>query len=258
LCRAGLVGSVLFIAAAAPDFAATVSLAWSSGPEADLAGYRLRYGTTPGTPSSEIDSGGLTECSVSGLDPGTPYFFSVVAYDTSGNESAPSPEIEAVIPLGGAPPAIEAVIETSTDSMFVRRGEIGVLRVVGSNFQAGARVSFDSSLIPIGTEADGADLVVRALVPTQAAPGPRTTMVTNPDGGMGGAMDLVTVVRTPDVNGDCRIDAFDLNDLARAWNSSVGDPDYADVIDFDGDGTIGPDDLTIFVKFFSRSLPGCP
>jgi hypothetical protein len=258
LCRAGLIGSVLFFAGAAPHFAATVSLAWSSGPEADIAGYRLRYGTTPGTPTVEIDSRGLTVSSVSGLDPGTPYYFSIVAYDTSGNESDPSPEIEAVIPLNGAPPRIDAVIETSTDSMFVRRGATSALRIVGANLQAGASVSFDSSVQMSGTTLDNADLLVSAVVPAQAPLGPRTTIVTNPDGGIGGAMDLVTIVRTPDVNGDCLVDAFDLNTLARAWNSSVGDPGYTDVIDLDGDGTIGPDDLTIFVKFFSRSLPGCP
>jgi hypothetical protein len=258
LCRVGLIGSVLLFSGFSRDFAATLSLAWSSGPEADIAGYRLRYGTTPGAPTSAIDSGGLTQCAVSGLATGVPYYFSLVAYDASGNESAPSPEIEAVLPGSGAPPALEAVIETTTDSMFVLRGTLPLLRLVGSNLQSGARVSFGSGISTFSVSLAGGDLSVRAGVPAWAAPGPRTTVVTNPDGGMASAMGLITIVRTPDINADCRVDAFDLNELARAWNRSSGEVAYTDVIDFDGDGTVGPDDLTIFVKFFSRPLPGCP
>ena len=258
LCRAGLIGSVLFFPVFSHLFAATLSLAWSSGPEADIAGYRLRYGTTPGAPSLEIDSGGLTQSTVSGLATGIPYYFSLVAYDRSGNESAPSPEIEAVLPDHGSAPSIEAVVESTTDSMFVLRGTLPMLLLVGSNLQSGARVSFGNGISTLSASLVGGDLNVRAMVPGLSAPGPRTTVVTNPDGGIGSAMGLVTIVRTPDSNADCRVDAFDLNELARAWNRSSGDVDYTNVTDFDGDGTVGPDDLTIFVKFFSRSLPGCP
>jgi hypothetical protein len=249
---------VLFFPGFSRGFAATLSLAWSSGPEADIAGYRLRYGTTPGAPTSATDSGGLSQCTVTGLATGVPYYFSLVAYDASGNDSAPSPEIEAVLPYNGAPPSLEAVIESTTDSMFVLRGTQPMLRLVGSNLQSGARVSFGSGITTLSVSLALGDLNVRAGVPVLAAPGPRTTVVTNPDGGIGSAMDLVTIARTPDVNADCRVDAFDLNELARAWNSSNGDVAYTNVIDFDGDGTVGPDDLTIFVKFFSRPLPGCP
>lgn len=258
LCSAGLLGSAFFLLGSSSVSAATLSLAWSSGSEADIAGYRLRYGTTSGAPTSEIDSGGLTQCSVSGLATGVLYYFSLVAYDASGNDSAPSPEIEALIPDGGAPPSLDAVIEASTDSMFLVRGRAPSLRLVGSHLQSGATVWMGSGVLAAPASLDGADLTLRALVAAQAAPGPRTTRITNPDGGIGSAMDLVTVVRTPDINGDCQIDAFDLNELARAWNASSSDPGYTDVIDFDGDGIVGPDDLTIFVRFFSRSLPGCP
>ena len=72
--------------------AGVVTLAWdpptdetgSSLP--DLAGYRLRYGTAAGANTTTVDIGTATSCTVSELAPGT-YYFTVTAYDSSGNES---------------------------------------------------------------------------------------------------------------------------------------------------------------------------
>jgi hypothetical protein len=54
----------------------------------DLAGYRIRYGTAPGTYPNEVQiaNPGLTSYVVTNLPPGT-YYFVATAYDTAGRES---------------------------------------------------------------------------------------------------------------------------------------------------------------------------
>lgn len=52
----------------------------------DLAGYKLYYGTSPGTYSTSIDVGNVTTYTVPNLDWGTTYYLTVSAYDKTGNE----------------------------------------------------------------------------------------------------------------------------------------------------------------------------
>jgi hypothetical protein len=68
----------------------------------------------------------------------------------------------------------------------------------------------------------------------------------------------MTLVKTPDTNADCSVDVLDLNAIARSWNASSDEPAYAASSDLDGDSYVGPEDLTIFVKFLGHTLPGCP
>ncbi len=68
-------------------------LAWDANNEADLAGYRVYVGLASGAYSTSIDVGTVTSYTLTGLATGTTYYFAVTAYDTSGNESAPSNEV---------------------------------------------------------------------------------------------------------------------------------------------------------------------
>ena len=96
-----------------------------------------------------------------------------------------------------------------------------------------------------------------AIAPT-AVLGPRTVTVTNTDGRAGSLADAIAIVKTPDSDGDCKIDGVDLNRMARAWNSAGGEPDYDSSVDLDGDNYVGPEDLSIFIKYFAHTPPGCP
>ena len=80
-----------------PDNSAT--LTWNDNSESDLAGYKIYYGTSPRTGSDpkvctmcgysvKIDAKKVTVYTVRNLTGGSTYYFSVTAYDTSGNESA--------------------------------------------------------------------------------------------------------------------------------------------------------------------------
>ena len=86
--------------------AGTVSLQWDPNTEADLAGYKLHYGTSsrtvgPYTEMQTIPNKAATSGEVT-LEPGV-YFFALKAYDVSGLESGFSNEVSAVIPSAQPP-----------------------------------------------------------------------------------------------------------------------------------------------------------
>ncbi len=72
---------------------ASVTLQWSPNSESDLAGYKMYYGTHSGVYDHYKNVGMTTSYHVTHLEPNKPYYFTVTAYDTSGNESSPSQEI---------------------------------------------------------------------------------------------------------------------------------------------------------------------
>lgn len=80
----------------APLFAGDVTLAWDPNIETDLAGYKVYFGTAPGTYGTPITIGPQTTYTVSGLAAGT-WYFAVTAYNTSGLESGYSNEVSTVV-----------------------------------------------------------------------------------------------------------------------------------------------------------------
>jgi hypothetical protein len=96
---AAVFAAALFLTGSA--FAAgtnSVSLAWDPNPEPDVAGYRLQYGLTPGDYPNVIDAGKTTSATANGLNQGTSYYFTVVAYNSAGQASAPSSEVSYTVP----------------------------------------------------------------------------------------------------------------------------------------------------------------
>jgi hypothetical protein len=71
----------------------SATLAWvqpstnaDGSPLTSLAGYKVYYGTSPGVYTS-IVVGDITSYRIDGLVVGKTYYFTVTAYDASGNES---------------------------------------------------------------------------------------------------------------------------------------------------------------------------
>jgi len=58
----------------------------------DLAGYRIRYGTSSGVYTQSVEIGIATTTTIQNLTSGTIYFFTVSALNSSGEESDPSNE----------------------------------------------------------------------------------------------------------------------------------------------------------------------
>jgi hypothetical protein len=76
----------------------SVTLAWDASSDPNIAGYKLRYGTTSGNPSQIVDVAKTTTATPSNLNDATTYFFTVSAYNTEALESPPSNEVSYMTP----------------------------------------------------------------------------------------------------------------------------------------------------------------
>ena len=78
---------------------------WRPNQEADLAGYKIYYGTVSGRYDHVVDMGNpavqgdTVQATVGGLAAGTPYYFAATAYDKYGFESDYSQEVAWVSPI---------------------------------------------------------------------------------------------------------------------------------------------------------------
>jgi Viral BACON domain len=82
-----VISVTLLVSAAVSTSRTTATLNWSPNTEPNLAGYKLYQGTTYGVYGYPMAIGNVTSYMVNSLEVGKIYFFSVTAYDTSGNES---------------------------------------------------------------------------------------------------------------------------------------------------------------------------
>jgi hypothetical protein len=167
--------------------AGTISLAWDPVEHPDLAGYRIYYDTAPGVFGNSVDVGLVTAATLSGVADCTTYTVAVKAYDGEGGES---PEFSNAI-SGWARPSVSSV----TPAEVEQNGEVE-LTIDGANFQPGAAVVFSNPAISV-LAVDWSDchrLVVSAVVAGDAALGPGSLEVVNPDQVFGVGSDLVAVV----------------------------------------------------------------
>ena len=80
----------------------TAILAWDAASATNLSGYRIYYGTAPGTYLQALGQGlavgNVTTYTVTGLSRGTRYYFAVTAFDSSNKESTFSTAVFKDIP----------------------------------------------------------------------------------------------------------------------------------------------------------------
>jgi len=79
--------------------AAPCTLTWAPSPNSSVAGYAVYYGINGSSLTIRVDTGATPTVTFYNLSPSTTYFFYVVAYDTTGQESIPSPVITYQPPL---------------------------------------------------------------------------------------------------------------------------------------------------------------
>jgi hypothetical protein len=87
--------TIVALLIAAQSFAAKsdVTLAWNPVPGAVVTNYTLSWGTNSGVYIFEADAGTQTTLTVTGLAPGTVYYFSVMATAQDGTQSGDSSEV---------------------------------------------------------------------------------------------------------------------------------------------------------------------
>jgi len=156
-------------------------------------------------------------------------------------------------------PTIASAVEVDTNSIYLVRGTTQTVRLTGSSFLNGAVLNLSPDIAVGPTQVNaGVTLTADLTLQNGATLGPRTITLTNPDNKMGSLADALFVVKKSDINNDCRADGIDLNSLARSWNNANSEPGYNVLVDYDGDGYVGPDDLAVFVEQFGNTQPGCP
>ena len=101
----------MLIIAVPSGWAASAGLSWNSNTESDLTGYIVYYGISSRDYNKAIDVGLKTNHEVPELLEGVTYYFAVTAYDTSGNESTFSEEVQFV---AGGLPVITGPLSTIT------------------------------------------------------------------------------------------------------------------------------------------------
>lgn len=75
----------------------SATLQWAPNPESDLAGYRVYHGINPGEYGGSLSVGNTTSYQFVNLEGNKTHYFTVTAYDTSGNESSPASEVAKTI-----------------------------------------------------------------------------------------------------------------------------------------------------------------
>ena len=118
----------------------SATLQWAANLESDLAGYRLYHGTAPGVYGLSQIVGKTTTYDYTNLELNKTHFFTITAFDASGNESLPSPEVSKYIAdssISDLPPPSSLTIS----NLAVASGQTYV--VPASGLQAGATVYMD-------------------------------------------------------------------------------------------------------------------
>jgi hypothetical protein len=81
----------------APSIAGEIQLEWEFNSEPEATGYIVYWGGTSRIYPDSVDIGNQNTYTISGLDEGRRYYFSVTVYDDVGNESTYSNEVYTVV-----------------------------------------------------------------------------------------------------------------------------------------------------------------
>jgi hypothetical protein len=120
-------------------YAYGVSINWNRNSESDIAGYKVYYGTATHNYQNMLDVGPFTTAVIDGLNGGVTYYFAVTAYDTSGNESVNSQEVQAIIPTASSNIYTLTITKKGTGTGTVTTSP------TGTTFSAGTAVTLTAT-----------------------------------------------------------------------------------------------------------------
>ena len=174
--RLGLFALVCWLWAA-PSFGAIndCTLTWTARTEADLAGYRVLWGTVSGTYTNSQQLGRVTTttCSSLGITVANTYYFVVRPFDNVGNTAANSNQISLTLATVVTPPTMPTITSISPSS-----GVVGTsVTITGTNFSstlASNTVKFNGTTASLSS---GNTTQLVATVPVGATTGKITVTV---------------------------------------------------------------------------------
>ena len=119
-----------------PAFAAVqnCTFAWNARTEADLAGYKIRWGTTSGVYPNTVTLGTVTTttCSALGMTSAGTYYASIAAFDTSNQTGTYSSQISVTLATVDPAPTAPTITTFSPTS-----GAVGdSVTITGTNFSS--------------------------------------------------------------------------------------------------------------------------
>ena len=97
--------SVSAIQVARLETKVSVNLAWDASPSPEVTNYKIYWGPTASSYTNCATFGNVTTATVTGLLPGTKYFFAATAATATGLESDYSNEVGYITPALPSPPA---------------------------------------------------------------------------------------------------------------------------------------------------------
>jgi hypothetical protein len=129
----------LFLVAAVPAFAGSVSLAWDAPTDTEddeIAGYEVQYGNASGIHTQRLDVGKTLTATVENLAQGQTFFFVVVAY----NEGGFSPKSNEVFAKIIGPPGVPQLLHITAKKMAQLDDKLRVKKEHFVAFRNGAPV----------------------------------------------------------------------------------------------------------------------
>jgi hypothetical protein len=130
----------------------SVTLSWNPSTDPTIAGYNIYYGGASYTYTNEISIGNSTSVTISGLIPGTTYYFAATTYSALGFESAFSSELAYLVPsIVNQPPTLNAInnltINQNTGSQTVSISDITSGATTENQTLTVTAISSDTNLI---------------------------------------------------------------------------------------------------------------
>jgi plastocyanin len=185
-----LLGFVFFFSSSA--FSGDLNLAWNASTSTGVGGYKLYYGTSSKSYTSNVDVGNTTTYKMTGLTNGSTYYFALKAYNAAKSiESSYSNEVGATVPTAAAPL-----------SVAFNASAINVVQGASVTFTptpSGTVTSWNWSLP--GSNATTATSTAQVTTVSYPTPGTYTVglKVTGPSGSANAPTKQITVTPTPPV-----------------------------------------------------------
>jgi hypothetical protein len=120
LCTVAIT-ALFFMVSSTSAYAGQVTLGWDKSAEADVAGYKIYYGTASRnyTQSVKVSSPNITTCTIINLLNGQKYYFAATAYNAELIESDYSSEVYTTItPVTTSVPATTTTVRPTTTTTY--------------------------------------------------------------------------------------------------------------------------------------------